>query len=304
MVRIASWVSAVVWGSASLALSSGCDSEDAPPAQQSDVGSVSNDPATSGSSSVSERSSGTSSATPSSSGSTSGSAPGSSEADSASPLASPTDPEEAAQQIADCQNAASPIDPTCAVRLAAEAYCTKVDCCEEDELPLTSFLETCRQQVIVNRAFIARTLDRSTGDGLASWDGGAFESCLASARDCSNQEDPVDCLSASITGNQAIGDSCNGDLDCAAGASCFTGSQVGVSGTCGPLAQPGEPCDSQDDCAFGGCSFIDGTCDPGPFGETGASCDFNDECQTNDCDGDGPGTTGVCVARRVCFSAE
>jgi len=76
--------------------------------------------------------------------------------------------------------------------------------------------------------------------GRASWDGAAFDRCLASASECSNQEDPLACVPSSITGNQAIGESCTGDHDCEAGASCFRGSEEAVSGACAPLAAPGE----------------------------------------------------------------
>ena len=283
-----------------------CDSNDTIPVAGSNMGAPGMDPSTA--------SAGGSSAAPSASGTTEGSGASGSSSDSSGANGSstsgsslgtaPSTAEQAAQQIAECQRAASPPTPRCAVRLAAEAYCTKVNCCEEEDLPLVAFLETCRLQAIGNADFATYSLGSSMSGRRASWDGAGFERCLASASDCNNQEDPLGCMASSITGNQAIGEACTGDHDCEAGASCFRGSEEAVSGACAPLAAPGEPCDTKDDCEFGYCGFIELQCSAGPFAELGASCDSNDECQSGDCDDDGPGSTRTCVERRVCFSSE
>lgn len=285
-----------------------CDEEDTIPAADPNMGEPIGNPRA-------PSAGGSGSATPSASGTTEGSGGsgsgsetsnggGSSASGSSSPGVAPSSAEQAAQQIAECQSAASPPTPRCAVRLAAEAYCTKVNCCEEEDLPLVVFLDTCRLQAIGNADFATYALGSSMSGGRASWDGAGFERCLASASDCSNQEDPLDCVPSSITGNRAIGEGCTGDHDCEAGASCFRGGEEAVSGTCAALAAPGEPCDTKDDCAFGYCGFIELACSPGPFAALGASCDSNEECQSGDCDDDGPGSTGQCVERRVCFSSE
>jgi hypothetical protein len=280
-----------------------CDSNDTIPAAGSGTGSPAADPSTSSAS-------GGGAAAPNASGTTTtegsgGDGSGTPSASGTSTLGTaPSNAAQAAAQIAECQSAGSPPTPRCAVRLAAEVYCTKVDCCEQDDLPLIVFLDTCRLQAIGNADFATYALGSSIDAGRASWDGAAFERCLASASDCSNQEDPLGCLPSSITGNQVIGESCTGDHDCEAGASCFRGSEEAVSGACAPLAAPGEPCDTKGDCEFGYCGFIELACSPGPFAPLGASCDSNEECQSGDCDDDGPGATGQCVERRVCFSSE
>jgi hypothetical protein len=208
------------------------------------------------------------------------------------------------KEVADCAAGASPPDPHCALRLAAQASCDKIEqCCMPGDRARGYRLDSrCLSSPIVNLDYEYGAVTSQVQAGTTSWDGQGFVDCLKMAADCANQKDPLDCIAPNVAGTRGEGESCTGDFACKSGLSCFTGDEANLQGTCRPLSPAGGACDSQPDCAtVGTCSFIDHTCGKtiagNEYAPNGARCQRGDDCQSNDCQ-----DSMLCVERRVCFA--
>lgn len=208
------------------------------------------------------------------------------------------------KQVADCAAGASPPDPHCALRLAAQASCDKIEqcCMMGDRARGLRLGSRCLSSPIVNLDYQYGAVTSQVQAGDTNWNGQGFLDCIKASADCGNQKDPLDCLAPNIAGTRGDGESCTGDFACKPGLSCFTGNEANQQGTCHPVSTSGGPCDSQPDCAtVGSCGFIEHKCGTtiagNEFAPNGAKCERGDDCQSNDCQ-----DNTTCVERRVCFA--